>query len=258
MIDEILTFSHDFANLNVPEEYLPLVVLLDSTICNRYFLQVSRNNSEITKIFCRWLTLERKFAFAKIDDMMLEEGSWTPSISRSDVSKCIETFVVLLQSITNRFKHLTNTEIQLKFVQLQCDLLEDMRLRLAQILRQEQKYPLNEKFCLILNSSQHLIETMDSWSGIPLYLRLQLLKFGHQSDLDQNLFKEVMDRFDYLVKDLIQNLGSHIVYEVKARSKMYRDIKWFAFTQDYQDDPCPESFPMVKTLAMDSSTESCF
>ncbi len=197
--------------------------------------------------------MERKFAFAKIDDMMLEEGSWTASNSRSDVSKCIETFVVLLQSITNRFKHLTNSEIQLKFVQLQCDLLEDMRLRLAQILRQEQNYPLNEKFCLILNSSQHLIDVMENWSGIMLYLRLQLVKFGDSyGSQDQSLFKEVLDGFDFLVKDLIQNLGMHIIYEVKARSKLYKDIKWFALQHDYEGDPCPESFPMVTDIVKTS------
>ena len=71
--------------------------------------------------------------------------------SRYDVSKCTETFVILLQSITNRFKHL-NDECQLKFVELQSDLLEDMRLRFAQVVRQEQTFPLTEKYCLILNS----------------------------------------------------------------------------------------------------------
>jgi hypothetical protein len=42
----------------------------------------------------------------------------------------------LLQSITNRYKSLTSVELQINFVDLQIELLEDLRLRLAQILRQ--------------------------------------------------------------------------------------------------------------------------
>ena len=186
MIDEILTYSQEFYNLNVDEDVLPLVVLLDSDI------------------FKKWLSLERKFAFAKIDDIMLDDQSWTSSDSRLDISKCTETFVTLLQSITKRFKHL-NTDCQLKFVELQSELLEDMRLRFAQIVRLEQSFPLSEKYCLIMNSSQHLINVMNSWSGIPLYLQLELAKYG--DDHFSGLFRDVIDGFEFFVKDLTKNLG---------------------------------------------------
>ena len=61
MIDEILNFSQEFHNFGVEEANLPLVVLLEPVI------------------FQKWLSLERKFAFAKIDDMMLDEQAWTTS-----------------------------------------------------------------------------------------------------------------------------------------------------------------------------------
>merc|ERR1719400_2054393 len=113
----------------------------------------------------------------------MDDQAWTTSIgSRYDVSKCTETFVILLQSITNRFKHL-NDECQLKFVELQSDLLEDMRLRFAQVVRQEQTFPLTEKYCLILN------------------------------------------------------LSYYIYYEVKSRSKLYKDIKWFSYSRIVETDP---------------------
>ena len=227
MIDEILTFSQEFVNIGVSDEILPLAVLLEKTIFNR------------------WLTLERKFAFAKIDDIMLEENSWTPSNTRQDIAKCIETFVILLQSITQRFKHLSS-ECQLMFVQLQSDLLEDMRLRLAQVVRLEQSFPLKEKYCLILNSSQYLIDVMNSWSGIPLYLQLELVKFGE--DHFSGLFKDVIDGFDFLVQDLIKNMSEHMFQEVKSRSKIYKDIKWFSYNVEMLD-PCPESLPMFQILA---------
>ena len=84
VIDEVLTFSQEFYHLGVEEDALPLLVLLEPVI------------------FTKWLSLERKFAFAKIDDMMLDEQSWTSSPARQEISKCTETFAILLQSITNR------------------------------------------------------------------------------------------------------------------------------------------------------------
>ena len=148
--------------------------------------------------------------------------------SRYDVSKCTETFVILLQSITNRFKHL-NDECQLKFVELQSDLLEDMRLRFAQVVRQEQTFPLTEKYCLILNSSHYLRDVINGWSEIPLYLQLELAKYGE--DHVTGLFNEVIDGFDFFVQELIKNLGEHIHCEVKTRSKMYKEIKWFSYNR---------------------------
>lgn len=122
-----------------------------------------------------------------------------------------------------------------------------MRLRLAQIVRQEQSFPLSEKYCLIINSAQYLMDIMSSWSGIPLYLQLELAKYGQ--DHISGLFKEVIDGFDFFVQDLIKNLADHMYYEVKTRSRMYKDIKWFSYPLLHNDDPCPESLPMLQICA---------
>ena len=104
MIDEILLFSKEITTISmvdVPSSSLPLNVLL---------------SSGESQLFSRWIDLERKFAFEKVDEMMLRDSSWT-SCEREGyyhVSKCAEIFVALLQSITNRFKLLDNVKLQLK------------------------------------------------------------------------------------------------------------------------------------------------
>ena len=115
------------------------------------------------------------------------------------MSKCIETFVALLQSITNRYKALNDVTLQLHFVELQvcsykqvlqnwdlclvekgfilplqCELIEDLRLRFAQILREQQAFPLSEKFCLMLGSSQYLVDVLNTWTELPLFLRYEI------------------------------------------------------------------------------------
>ena len=264
LIDEVLLFSKEmlarsdsFPIFIQESNLLPLNVLCDPPV------------------FSRWIDLERKFAFEKVDDMMLKEGSWSfgfltsrDEFDRDDdacneVSKCVETFVALLQTMTNRYKILgkDQVQLQLKFVDLQCELLEDMRMRFAQILRQE--FPMSEKFCLILNSSQFLIDILNSWSEQPLFLKLHYEKDKSVNKCDSimveyedpSLFREVINGFDFVVKDLVKTLGDHIVDEVKSRSRPYRkDIRWYSFILPQVDDvdkldPNPECFGMLQFLS---------
>ena len=264
MIDEALLFSKEMIGrsdlsqiFSQHPNLLPLSVLCESAV------------------FLRWIDLERKLAFEKIDDMMLREGSWSfgDITAREDdfdatddtcneVSKCVETFVALLQTMTNRYRLLgqAHVKLQLKFVDLQCELLEDMRLRFAQILRQE--FPMSEKFCLILNSSQFLIDILNFWSEQPLFLKLHYEKEKHSTSNvtvieyeDPTLFREVINEFDFVVKDLVKSLGDHIFYEVKARSRLYRkEIRWYAYDlpqvhNEDKLDPSPESFGMFEVLS---------
>ena len=98
-----------------------------------------------------------------------------------------------------------------------------------QVVRQEQTFPLTEKYCLILNSSHYLRDVINGWSEIPLYLQLELAKYGE--DHVTGLFNEVIDGFDFFVQELIKNLAEHIHCEVKTRSKMYKEIKWFSYNR---------------------------
>ena len=264
LIDEVLLFSKEmlaqtdsFPVFLQEPSLLPFNVLCD------------------TGVFSRWIDLERKFAFEKIDDMMLKEGSWsfgfltsrdeydTDDDACNEVSKCVETFVALLQTMTNRYKILGRDQVllQLKFVDLQCELLEDMRMRFAQILRQE--FPMSEKFCLILNSSQFLKDILNSWSEQTLFLKLYYAKDKNDNNSesvmveyeDPSLFRDVINGFDFVVKDLVKTLGDHIVDEVKSRSRPYRkDIRWYSYQLPQVDDinkldPSPESFGMWQFLS---------
>lgn len=120
-----------------------------------------------------------------------------------------------------RFKELKDPELQFKFVRLQCDLVEDFRMRLVQILRQEQNFPLSDKFCLILSAAHHLIEVLSSWNETPLYLHLQYVMN------DDDMLNSVTEGFSYLIVDRVNSLSMYIYYEAKARSGSYRSkTRW--------------------------------
>ena len=79
-----------------------------------------------------------------------------------------------------------------------------------------------------------------------MYLQLELAKYGE--DHYTGLFKEVIDRFEFLVQDWIKTMADHMFQEVKSRSQIYKDIKWFSYNIELAD-PCPESLPMFQSLA---------
>jgi hypothetical protein len=90
--------------------------------------------------------------------------------------------------------------------------------------------------------------------------------------MTQHKFQETKDSFAYLVNEMIHGLSDHIFYEVKSRSKEYRqvnievflpdeilelcssfrcDVKWFSY-KVYSDPPwdiTTESFPVFQLLA---------
>ncbi len=206
-IDEILIFTKELHDMDVAKriekDKFPAAILADESISSR------------------WLSLERKYAFEKIDQLLLDDDGWIASPANPDILKCAENFVALLQSITARYKLLDYSELQLKFVRLQCELLEDFRMRLAQILRQEQT---DARFGLILNSAHYLVGVLESWTDLPLFLHLQYVDDGDV------IFSTVADGFIFLVEDLSRTAASNIVYEFRARSLEYRkSVNWMAF-----------------------------
>ena len=119
---------------------------------------------------------------------------------------------------------------------------------------QEQAFPLTEKFCLILSSSQFVVDMLNNWNEIPLFLQLQHEKNKMQpvtpsSGEIKGLFHDISGGFDFLVIDLIKTLSEFVFYEVKSRSRSYRcDVKWFSYVlyNEAPFDNTPESFPMFQ------------
>jgi len=266
LIDEILLFSKEVSVKNsvspIPTSALPLNHLLASSSSQPVQVDESPGAGSC-QLFGRWIEIERKFAFEKIDELLLKDSSWS-SCEREGhfhVSKCAETFVALLQSITNRYILLDNIQLQLKFVDLQCELIEDLRLRFAQILRQQQAFPLSEKFCLMLGSSQYLIDILNNWSELPLFLRLHFERSKASVKEPSTtpsggggggLFSGVISELQFQVGDLVQILSDHIFYEVKSRSKCYRrEIRWFSYQMPCLErpEPSPECYGMFQVLS---------
>jgi len=180
-------------------------------------------------IFARWIDMERKFAFEKVDEVMRGEGAWE-SETDGITPRAAESFLTLLLSVTERYKFLSATKHKIDFLELQVELLEDFRVRLVQLVRAEQESPLTSNLCPILNTVDHVITVISNWADTPFFLQLEHLKCeAAGTEMTNTVFDSTIDKLEYFKKDMIKTIVDNTVFEVKARSRAYRkEVKWFS------------------------------
>ncbi|CAB4067002.1 RINT1 [Lepeophtheirus salmonis] len=126
-IDEILGITSDIlddsdSNDSIYRDTLPINVLC------------------VPEVFSKWIDLERKLAFEKLDRILLDDLAWSESSSVPKVSRCAVKFVILLQCMMDRYRHIGKPKLQMQFIELQKELLEDLRLRFVQNIKRRTKY----------------------------------------------------------------------------------------------------------------------
>lgn len=77
-------------------------------------------------------------------------------------------------NFADRYKSLTNPENQLRFVDLQLELLEEFRIRLVQVM--DKHDPLGEQSCAIFNAIYYLTEVLQEWNNSAVSFLLPDLK----------------------------------------------------------------------------------
>jgi len=194
-------------------------------------------------IFSRWLNMERKFAFEKVDTLFMEQGSsvWENEVGDILTPKAAESFLALLLSVTERYKFLPVAN-RLEFLRLQIDLIEDFRVRLVQLVRTEKNSPLSSNLCPIINTLDHLILVLGNWSETPFFLQLQFHELNpatsedvDQSNIESTVFDESIEELKYLKEILIGEVVDSIYYTITAKSLKYRtETKWFSMSGSEQ------------------------
>ncbi|XP_071948017.1 RAD50-interacting protein 1-like [Antedon mediterranea] len=229
--------------------------------------------------FQRWLAIERNFAVEKIDALLSDPDAWRcqyKDINDGDdlkVPQCAESFVTLLSVITDRYKTVPFPTNQLQFLVLQLDLLDDFRVRLLQVAKQEAYNPLSNVYCAIINSVNYVIRVLEDWSDQLFFLQLQ---YHHAEDenmaafnqalesssanIDINLlskgldgeeldamqsavFDDIIELYKHMQQDMCRKINTCIFNQLHSKAKLYLKEKWF-------------SLPSVKDLAAQSVTFS--
>lgn len=107
-----------------------------------------------------------------MDAMLTSPTAWaTLGAAELDdlrVPECGESFLSLLQTVTERYTCLPQPGHRLQFLQLQLDLLDDFRVRLLQLLHVEPPDLLASRLPVILNAVSYVANVLTEWGTLPV------------------------------------------------------------------------------------------
>ena len=209
----------------------------------------------------RWLNMERKFAFEKLDSVLAGgEAAWQLEPGEGQVSRAADSFLAILLSVTERYKYLAVSQHRLDFLELQLQLVEDFRLRLVQLMRSEQEDPLVSNFCPILCTVDHLTGVLGTWAETPFFLQLEQQKVEEEggSEIQGTVFDKTIAQLEYLKSEMVSNIVEWIMFSIRSKSREYRkEVKWFSLTEA-ESEAQPDACLLLQALAFHLETShSC-
>ncbi|XP_051810022.1 RAD50-interacting protein 1 isoform X1 [Acanthochromis polyacanthus] len=239
LVEEVLQFEKELRSNHLYPAVLPglLHLLLEDSVLQK------------------WLTVEKKMAVEKMDAMLSAEGAWSSQykdISDMDELKapdCAETFMTLLQVITERYRALPCPSAQLKFLELQRELVDDFRIRLTQVMKEESRCPLGVRYCAILNAVNYISTILGDWADNVFFLQLQqaavshaeemvltgqgVMEVGRLASLEGSLFDGLLALLDRLKGDMLGRLLEWTMREITEKAKPYCQDRWLSLPSQH-------------------------
>ncbi|XP_004602176.2 RAD50-interacting protein 1 isoform X1 [Sorex araneus] len=232
LVDEVLLFERELHSVHgYPDTFANCMHILSEESC-----------------FQRWLTVERKFALQKMDSMLSSEAAWISQykditdVDEMKVPDCAETFMTLLLVITDRYKNLPTASRKLQFLELQKDLVDDFRIRLTQVMKEETRASLGFRYCAILNAVNYIATVLADWADNIFFLQLQQaalevfaenntlskLQLGQLASMESSVFDDMISLLERLKHDMLTRQVDHVFREVKEAAKLYKKERWLS------------------------------
>nr|XP_039274264.1 RAD50-interacting protein 1-like [Styela clava] len=263
-VDEILLFdrelrgSHDFPALAFKEES-PLNVLMAPDCLQK------------------WISVEKSCALDRLDNMLSSAKAWESQYGEQAqydedlmmmqdnnlddvmVPECAESFITMLLTITDRYKYIPSGTYQLRFLDLQLHLLDDYRIRLTQVLKNETSdSALGEKHFAVLNATHYVANVLREWAENSFFLELKhkrdeelgtssassvgdvvpqsLLNLGQSrysissdpigSGADDSVFDGMLRLYDRLYQDGIEQVANLVFLKFELEARNYANESW--------------------------------
>ncbi|XP_006990550.1 RAD50-interacting protein 1 isoform X2 [Peromyscus maniculatus bairdii] len=232
LVDEVLLFERELHSVHgYPSTFASCMHILSEETC-----------------FQRWLTVERKFALQKMDSMLSSEAAWVSQykditdVDEMKVPNCAEVFMTLLLVITDRYKNLPTAPRKLQFLELQKDLVDDFRIRLTQVMKEETRASLDFRYCAILNAVNYISTVLADWADNVFFLQLQQaalevfaennvlskLQLGQLASMESSVFDDMINLLERLKLDMLTRQVDHVFREVKDAAKLYKKERWLS------------------------------
>ncbi|XP_015426737.1 PREDICTED: RAD50-interacting protein 1 isoform X2 [Myotis davidii] len=141
-----------------------------------------------------------------------------------------------------RYKNLPTASRKLQFLELQKDLVDDFRIRLTQVMKEETRASLGFRYCAILNAVNYISTVLADWADNIFFLQLQQaalevfaenntlskLQLGQLASMESSVFDDMTNLLERLKHDMLTRQVDHVFREVKDAAKSYRKERWLS------------------------------
>ncbi|XP_075161070.1 RAD50 interactor 1 [Haematobia irritans] len=185
----------------------------------------------------KWISLEERFCSEKMDMILQAESPWhliDPNIYEDElkIPKCADQFIRLLEAIKDRYYSLIQPGHQLQFLSLQLELIDNFRRRLVQLHSSGMVESIP-----ILNAINYIKMVLSEWGENVHYLHLQTALVGPSAEEISSVFENPISELDHWTENLLKNLATKAVNEIKAKSMPYRHDCWPTMPEQNNKEP---------------------
>uniref|UniRef100_A0A0N5AKG1 RAD50-interacting protein 1 n=1 Tax=Syphacia muris TaxID=451379 RepID=A0A0N5AKG1_9BILA len=192
-----------------------------------------------------WIDLETKSSRNSVEMFLSSEGRWKQryrEIADTDpfrVPECTDQFILLLDSITERYRWISDPKLQAKFFSIQLLMLDEFHLRLVQI-SQHLSTPWEEPFMQTLNSFWYISCVMEEWAYADVFITVQMHNAGSRA---KGAFTELAKMYKHVWHQRVTDMCAAFGEQIQSQLIKYRSVKWFAITITKPNDITPAFCP---------------
>ncbi|XP_015787513.1 RAD50-interacting protein 1 isoform X2 [Tetranychus urticae] len=230
-------FSHAFDEVLLTQRELEDI--------NQDWLSLFRENCNLLSLFAvepyftRLRNIERRRSMEYIETIISSETAWSPLVTSIDdedededilkVPEIADNFILMLQSITDRFSHLSKISHQYAFIVLELEMLADFHLRLSQIYRSLDseglnQWPFTQRFFSIINTLNYVILLLNNWKNLPVFQDMS------EFSLKDSIFEDSLSLYNHMVNEMKKRIVDSLMKLIMEKIKAYASLRWHCFT----------------------------
>uniref|UniRef100_A0A914CCS2 Metallo-beta-lactamase domain-containing protein n=1 Tax=Acrobeloides nanus TaxID=290746 RepID=A0A914CCS2_9BILA len=217
LIDETVIFEKEMLEAYDYPEDAPHVI---TELCRDELLDI-------------WIKLERDTISVGVDHILSDELAYESRYKDANdvdshlVPNFADAFVILMDSMTERYRSIPDLRIQQRFVKLQLIIVDEFRSRIVQI-GQEIESPWKSPFPQLMNALRYMTEVLDEWSGNPEFLRLQgKLMESSSTPFIRRTFDDSRALYEHVWRQKARLLTDTFNDLITLKLDAYSNVKWF-------------------------------
>uniref|UniRef100_A0A914ZEY4 RAD50-interacting protein 1 n=1 Tax=Parascaris univalens TaxID=6257 RepID=A0A914ZEY4_PARUN len=235
LIDEAVAFENELKDAG----YTALVGKVLSVFCEASLLN-------------RWLELERESCTTGVENVLMSDARWKNRYSEvadldlHRVPECTDQFIVLIESMTERYRWIRDVDVQARFLELQVLMLDEYRLRLVQI-SQQLSSPWEEPFVQLLNSFWYIGCVLEEWNDAEAFLKVQTR--GANIRL-RGIFDDMAEMYRHVWRQRATDMAIAFHQFVRVQLTAYAKLNWFSMDGTKPTDITPSFCPFLLEIRL--------